>query len=111
MFFATGVPTKGSLGRFAVDKALDFIHELGDRGSRIMVKIDQEPAIKTWARDLCEAREDGRTILEESPKKSSGSNGRAERAVQTLEGQIRVLLLSLEARLGRRVDAQEPIVC
>ena len=42
--------------------------------------------------------------------KSSGSNGRAERAVQTLEGQIRALLLSLEDRLGRRVDAKEPIV-
>ena len=110
MYFATAVPTKGSIGRFAVDKALDFIHELGDRGGRILVKTDQEPAIRTWARDLSEAREDGRTILEESPVKSSGSNGRAERAVQALEGQIRVLLLSLEARVGQKVDAREPIV-
>ena len=110
MYFATAVPTKGSIGRFLVDKALDFIHELGDRGGRILVKTDQEPAIRTWARDLSEAREDGRTILEESPVKSSGSNGRAERAVQTLEGQIRVLLLSLEARVGQKVDAREPIV-
>ena len=59
---------------------------------------------------MIEAREEGRTIVEESPVKSSGSNGRAERAVQTLEGQIRILLLGLEARLGCRVDAKEPIV-
>ena len=42
--------------------------------------------------------------------KSSGSNGRAERAVQSLEGQIRILLLSLEARVGATIDAREPIV-
>ena len=83
---------------------------VGDRGSRILVKTDQEPAIKTWSKDLVEAREDGRTILEESPVRSSGSNGRAERAVQTLEGQIRILLLGLEDKLGTKVDAREPIV-
>ena len=92
MYFATAVPTKGSIGRFAVDKSIDFMDELGDRNSRVIVKTDQEPAIKTFIKDLVDAREEGRTISEESPKKSSGSNGRAERAVQTLEGQIRILL-------------------
>ena len=110
MYLATAVPTKGSIGRFAVDKVVDYIEELGDQGGRIIVKTDQEPAIKSFVKDLVEAREEGRTITEESPVKSSGSNGRAERAVQTLEGHIRVLLLGLEARLGMRVDAKEPIV-
>ena len=86
MYFATAVPTKGSIGRFAVDKAMDYIRELGDQEGRILVKTDQEPAIKTWANDLIAAQPEGRTILEESPVQSSGSNGRAERAVQTLEG-------------------------
>ena len=74
-YFATAVPRKGSSGRFAVDKALDYVHDIGDRGARILVKSDQEPAIRTWVRDLCEAREEGRTVVEESPVKSSRSNG------------------------------------
>ena len=110
MYFATAVPTKGSIGRFAVDKAVDYMEELGDKSGRVIVKTDQEPAIKTFIKDLVEAREEGRTITEESPVKSSGSNGRAERAVQTVECQIRILLLALEDRLGARVDAKEPIV-
>ena len=110
MYFATAVPTKGSIGRFAVDKAVDYVREVGDHEGRILVKTDQEPAIKTWVNDLIAARPEGRTLVEESPVGSSGSNGRAERAVQTLEGQIRILLLSLEGRLGTSVDAQEPIV-
>ena len=81
MYFATAVPTEGSMGRFAVDEALDYVHELGDRSGKILVKTDQEPAIRTWVKDFTEAREEGRTIVEESPVKSSGSNGRAERAV------------------------------
>lgn len=110
MYFSVAVPTKGSIGRFAVDKVLDYMAELGDKTGRVIVKTDQEPAIKTFMKDLIEAREEGITIVEESPVKSSGSNGRAERAVQTLEGQIRILLLSLESRLGCQVDAKEPIV-
>ena len=68
--------------------------ELGDATSRVLVKTDQEPAIKTFVKDLVAAREEGRTIVEESPVQSSGSNGRAERAVQAVEGHIRILLLS-----------------
>ena len=110
MYFAVAVPTKGSIGRFAVDKAVEYIEDLGDRQSRIIVKTDQEPAIKTFVKDLVDAREEGRTISEESPVKSSGSNGRAERAVQSIEGHVRILLLSLEGRVGSKVDAKEPIV-
>ena len=63
-YFATAVPQKGSLGRFAVDKAVDFIHGQGDTSARTIVKTDQEPATCTGARDLVEAREEGRTIVE-----------------------------------------------
>ena len=64
MFFATSVPTKGSIGRFAVDKAEDFMEELGDKTGRVIVKTDQEPAIKTFVKDLVAAREESRTITE-----------------------------------------------
>ena len=52
----------------------------------------------------------GRTILEESPKQSTGSNGVVERAAQEIEGGIRSLFLGLEERLGRNLDARQRIV-
>ena len=51
-----------------------------------------------------------RTIVEESPVGSKGSNGIVERAVQTIEGQIRVMKLALEARIGREIDAEANVV-
>ena len=110
MTLAVTVPTKGSTGRFTVDKAVDFIEEVGDANNKIIVKTDQEPAIRTFTKDLIEARPENRTIAEESPVKSSGSNGKVERAVQTVEAQIRGLLLTFETQIGRRVDPREPIV-
>ena len=43
---ATAVPQKGSVGRFAVDKCLEFIGECGDANNPIVVKSDQENAIE-----------------------------------------------------------------
>ena len=41
---------------------------------------------------------------------SHGSNGMAERAVQELEGQVRVMKLGLEEHIGRKIDAEACIV-
>eukprot|EP00973_Karenia_brevis_P022352 3076035-Karenia_brevis.AAC.1 len=57
-----------------------------------------------------EDRTRGKTIVEEVPKKSKGSNGIVERAVQEIEGHMRAILLSLEERLGVEIDAKERIV-
>ena len=57
-----------------------------------------------------ENREEGRTVVEESPVKSSGSNGVVERAVQEIEGQIRALFIGLQDRLGFSIDARERVV-
>ena len=75
-----------SSGRFAVDKALDFIEEAGDMNEKVIVKNDQEVSIQYFIKDLVEQRHEGRTILEESPVKSSGSNGGVERGIQGVEG-------------------------
>ena len=58
---------------------MDMIEEVGDRKQTIIVKTDQEPAIRVLIADIVEEREEGRTIVEESPKGSSGSNGVVER--------------------------------
>ena len=57
-----------------------------------------------------ESREDGKTIPEESPVKSSGSNGIVEKGVQEIEGQIRAIFLGFQDRMRRRVDTRERIV-
>ena len=46
MKFASAVPTKGSSGKFAVDRALEFIAEVGDIDGQIIIKNDQGPSIK-----------------------------------------------------------------
>ena len=66
--FATAVPTKGSTGRFTIEKMIEFVEELGDGSQQIVVKTDQEPSIEAVVGDLVKEREEGRTIVEESPK-------------------------------------------
>ena len=89
MRISTVVPMKGSTGAFAVDKVLEFMDECGSRSGDVIMKTDQEPAIEYLVKDIVDARGDekgSRTLVEESPVKSKGSNGLVERAVQTLEG-------------------------
>ena len=107
---ATAIPGKGSTGKFGVDKCLEFFQENGDSQGTIIVKSDQEPAMEYLMKELVEARPEGRTIVEEAPKQSKGSNGIVERAAQEIEGGIRALFLGLEERLGRSLDARERIV-
>eukprot|EP00973_Karenia_brevis_P083565 11592971-Karenia_brevis.AAC.1 len=66
--------------------------------------------MKLLVRSIQEERHQSKTVVEEVPKGSKGSNGVVERAVQEIEGRIRSLLLSLEERLNREVDAKERIV-
>ena len=73
MYGATTVPMKWSMGQFALDEALELIAEAGDASQRIMVKTDQENSVKALIEDLVAQREEGRTIVEESPVQSSGS--------------------------------------
>ena len=48
--------------------------------------------------------------MEESPKKSSDSNGVVERGVQEIENEVRSLYLNLQDRIGSKIDARERIV-
>ena len=41
-WMATTIPSKGGMGRFAVDKRLEFVGECGDIERDIIVKSDQE---------------------------------------------------------------------
>ena len=72
---AATIPTKGGMGMFAVDKCLEFIDGNGDREQPIMIKSDQENSAQYLVGEVVEKRVEGRTHVEESPVKSSGSNG------------------------------------
>ena len=53
MKFGTAVLIKSSSGKFAVDRALDFIVEVGGMDGQIITKNDQEPSnfsAKIWWR-------------------------------------------------------------
>ena len=86
MKFATTVPTKGSSGKFAVDRALDFIAEVGDMDGKIIIENDQEPSIQYFIKDLVESRESGRSIPQESQVQSSGSSAVVERGYKVWKG-------------------------
>ena len=110
MVMASAVPVKGSSGKFASGKALELMEEVGDGSREIIIKTDQEPSIQYVVKDLVEAREEGRTVVEESPVQGSKSNGIIERAVQGLEGHMRAVLLGFEERVGVKLDPREAVV-
>ena len=80
---AVVAPAKGSTGRFAARKArkaLDLITERGDEDRTVILKTDQEPAIKFLVDDVCSARAGARTTVEQTPAGLKGSHGVVERA-------------------------------
>ena len=76
MTMAAVLPSKGSTGKFAADRAMEFITECGNESGDIIIKTDQEAAIKYLVKALVTERGDekgSRTIVEETPVGSKGS--------------------------------------
>ena len=98
------VPKKGR-DPHAVRELGRIIGYLGYK--RVILKSDQEPAIKDMKEAVrAERAED--IMLEESPAYDSKSNGEVERAIQTVQGQVRTMKSALESRLSKRVDMNHP---
>eukprot|EP00973_Karenia_brevis_P013280 1803265-Karenia_brevis.AAC.1 len=55
---ATTVPQKGGRGMFAVDRCRDFIEEVGDSKTDILIKSDTEEAMRMLMRCLQQERPD-----------------------------------------------------
>ena len=107
---AVVVPSKGSTGRYAARMVIDLIEEYGDKDRAIIVKSDQEPAVQFLVDDVCMSRTGAKTIVEQAPKGSKGSNGIVERAVQSTEQYLRTLKSTLDERISFRIDAKHPIL-
>ena len=86
----------------------------GMDNSMLIVKSDQEPAIKELQEEIARQRRQGGsvgTILENSRVGDSSSNGRTERSIQELGGMLRTLKFALEARTGDvKVGLDHPII-
>ena len=72
---------------------MEFMKANGDAESKVIIKTDQEPSIDYLVDDIGERRAEGRTIHEQSPVQSKGSNGVVERGVGEIEGSVRAILL------------------
>ena len=102
-WMATTVPTKGMIsGKFSSDRCLELIEEHGNLAEDILVNTEQEAAIKSLSKDRIDSRGQGKTMPEESPKKSSGSHGMVERGVQEVENRIRAMLLGPQDPLANK---------
>lgn len=93
---------KGASPEWVVRRALAFIKEIGLEGSPLGLESDQEPAIVSLVGEISRRRA-AKTFSEHSPVASSQSNGYVERAIQSVSGQIRVMLDALESRVGQAV--------
>ena len=49
-------------------------------------------------------------LLSNSPVLDSQATGMAERAVQTVEGQVRTMVLAMEAKLDQQLDANDDVL-
>ena len=105
MVFAHVIPRKGLASKHGANELLKDIEKLGYK--EIILKGDNEPAIRSVQEEVKKRREEP-TLLENSPVGDSRSNGAAERAVQSVGEQIRVLRKALESRMGYRLPGSHP---
>ena len=100
------VPKKGK-HVYTMKEMSRLIDWLGYR--RIILKTDQEPAIMEFKQ--CGKSERPEEIMfEESPTYDSRANAEVERAIHTVQGQVRTLKDALEAGYGCELKPEDHIV-
>ena len=111
--FATVCDAKGH-DEPAIRRLSTFLKETGV--SKLVYKTDQESSIKVMIEAALQRTgksgtfESYEAVPEYSAVGASASNGRAERAVQTIEDQLRTLKSALEARIDTRVPSTHPVL-
>ena len=80
------VQAKGSDSEYVIKRLVAFLQEIGHHSDKLIIKSDQEPPIKAVAEGLAKERGEAQTILDNSPVRSSGSNGVIERAIKERHG-------------------------
>ena len=112
MTMAAAVPFK-TTGTYISERIVAFLHETGCLHGDIIVRSDQEPAVMSITEEVGKIRAQrggGRFVGENSPVGSSQSNGVAEKAIQPVQGQVRVLKLVLEKRWGIQIPHRHSVI-
>ena len=107
MIFAHVVPRKGMTHEYGANAMVEDLKRLGYH--ELILKCDGEPALRSVQEEVKRRRESP-TILENSPVGDSRANGAAERAVQAVQEQVRVIRHGLEQRLGQKIRSSHPIM-
>ena len=105
--FCDVVLSKGRGQEGTVERALNNLKKLGHK--RVTIRTDQEPALVDLANAIITAREEP-TTLEHAPVGESQSNGLVERAVRTIEEQIRTFKIALEEKIDRKIPMKHPVM-
>ena len=101
-YFPTSLDSKTS--HFAVAFVAGAIQELGYK--RILMKSDNEPAIKRLKTRVSECLPGVECVPKEAPVGDSRANGSAENAVKQVKGQFRTLKTSTEDLYRCKIDAK-----
>ena len=101
-YFSTSLDSKTS--QYAVAFVAGAIQELGYK--RILMKSDNEPAIKRWKERVSECLPGVECVPKEAPVGDSRANGSAENAVKQVKGQFRTLKTSTEDQYHCKIDAK-----
>ena len=97
--FAHDMKEKGA-SEDTIGQLEEDIRDMGYQGVTIILKGDQEPSIKAIQETISRRRNDGRTVPENSPVGESSANGAVERAIRSVQGQIRTIKDNVEAKTG-----------
>lgn len=112
MTFATVLPSKyGDL--FVVDQVVTFMSEVGCLLEDVVVRSDQEASIKHNGVEVGKRRAPeggGKLIVEYSLVGCCASTGVVERAMPSAQGQVWVMRLAPEKRLGVELLVWNPMV-
>ena len=101
-YFSTSLDSKTS--QYAVAFVAGAIQELGYK--RILLKSDNEPAIKRLKEIVSECLPGVECVPKEALVGDSRANGSAENAVKQVKGQFRILKTSTEDRYRCKIDAK-----
>jgi hypothetical protein len=102
------VPRKGVNGVDWIGRAIAEDLTLWGHNNCVF-RSDQESSMNAVYNAVARVRAPYKLVPENSPKGDSQANGSVERANRSVKGQLRVMLIALEARLHKKIDLRHPI--
>ena len=100
--------SKGASAEHALGQVVRDLRKMGHYGN-LRVKTDPESSITDLFKAVAKERGDSRTVLGTASIRDSKGNGQAEKAVQSIEEMVIILMIDLEQRCGEKPSATEAL--